>query len=577
MKKKTLICSLLAMLLCLSLGIGSAYALFAGKSRTDVVITAGNVDLTVSAEATELSSTLGANLPETSVTYGENRIILNQIVPGDVVKFDLRIKNNSTITVKYRTLLTAADDQGLWEKLEVTIGSSPCLGTSKVSAWATLSPQSEDIILPVTIALPIDAEDYNGKSCTISYAVEAVQGNAPVYGQPLSEGIYYDQSEQVYRIENAAGLRHFAQLANAGDNFAGKRVELLENIDMGGENWTPIASFAGEFNGNEKTISNFSIVVADGSNGGFFDVIEGGQGERVHDLTLKNVKATVGDGRFGGLANLACGNINRVTVEELEVTTTSINAWVGGSCAFVYWSRLNDCTVKNMVVNGRQGAAMIGGFAANIQQNGDRVLRSCNVEGFQVMVHSDSAAQIGGFAAQTQRGCEYPKMADCHVTGIRVTATGYLCVGGFLANPGARTTLENCSAQGSIDCTGITNGYAGGFLADLGWNDAQAGEGHWISGCTADVDITTKTATAGGFIGSATNSRDRSMPVTFENCVASGDITATETAYVGSFAGEADRGTYDHCVADGNVNGDPASADHFIGHLWQGASITIRN
>lgn len=163
---------------------------------------------------------------------------------------------------------------------------------------------------------------------------------------------WYSDKETVYTLSCAADLVGFANIANgtaegiAQTDFAGKTIKLAADIDLGGMLWTPIKSFKGEFNGNNKTISNFEIVVG-GNNirGGFFNGIEAGGVEtdadgniikvieRVHDLTLKGVKATVNavndptkEGRFGTLANYIEGVVNRVTVEDVEVTTTDPKA-----------------------------------------------------------------------------------------------------------------------------------------------------------------------------------------------------------------------------------------------------------
>ncbi len=578
MKKNAFICSALMIFLCLCLSVGTAFALFTGKDTSDAVITAGNVDVAVTAENLRLSSTLGENLPETAVTYTDHQLVLERIVAGDVVEFDLRIHNNSNVTIKFRTLLKLASDEGLWQGLEVTLGNVPCLGSEKVSAWELLAPDCEDIIVPVKIHLPENAaEDYNGKGCRFSYCVEAVQGNANVHGRKVADGLYYEEAEHTYRVENANGLLYLGAMSVDGENFAEQKVELLCDIDLDGAVWTPIASFAGEWNGNGKTISNFCIQVDETQNGGFFDTIEAGTGERVHDLTLKNVTATVGNGRFGTLANTVYGVVNRVTVENVEVTTTDEQAWVGGMCAFVYWGWLNDCTVNDLVVHGQNGGAIVAGFAPVIMQNDNYAFENCCVNGFEATVQSTIGSQIAGFAGQTQRGGDYPKLVDCHVTDLKIVAGGYLCVGGFIANPGAQTTMENCSAQGVIDATAITNGYAGGFLADLGWNDDVGNRGgHQVISCVANVDISTENAAIGGFIGSATNSRGNDMPATFIDCVVDGSVNATGAAHIGGFAGEADRGTYRHCRVNGMVNDEKADANNFIGFLLEGADITIK-
>ena len=403
---------------------------------------------------------------------------------------------------------------------------------------------------------------------------------------------WYSETKTVYTLSCAADLVGFANIANgtaegiAETDFAGKTIKLAADIDLGGMLWTPIKSFKGEFNGNNKTISNFEIVVG-GNNirGGFFNGIEAGGVEtdadgniikvieRVHDLTLKGVKATVNavndptkEGRFGTLANYIEGVVNRVTVEDVEVTTTDPKAWVGGMCAFMSWPWMNDCTVKNLVVNAEKGAAFIAGFSPILQKNSNMVFDNCDVNGFKVIVNGEGeGCGVGGFAGQTQRGWENPKMTNCDVTGIDITAFGKVEIGGFIAWPGAHTIAENCTTKGKIDASGVTGDYGvGGFFGNLGWNCNLGQKGHQIINCTANVDIITGGAPAGGFIGAAMNSNNSSMYASFDNCTAKGNVTNSNGA-AGGFAGKADRGDYTGCKATGDVTGTVAGG--FFGQV----------
>lgn len=580
MKKNLFVSSVLTIVLCLSMIVGSAYALFTDNDQVNSTITAGSMDVQAKVENLELSSLLGTPLPESSATYEGGNVILRNIVPGDVVKFDLHIQNSSSITIRYRSILTVLDDDGLWDGLEVYVGGVAYDGGRRFSNWAVLVPEADDVIIPIRITLPVEAgNEYQSRRCTFACHIEAVQGNANVYGSPLSDGIYYDASTQTYGISNAQGMHYLAALSAEGENFAGKKVELLNDIDLQWTPWTPIKSFAGEFDGRHHRISNLKISVDDcATRGGLFDVIEGGDGERVHDLIIENVRATVGEGRFGTLANSVQGIVNRVTVRNVQVTTTSEQAWVGGMCAFMYWPWMNDCTVENLRVDAVAGAAFVAGFSPILQKNSNMVFSNCNVKGFQVNICSESGAQVGGFAGQTQRGWEYPALENCAVTGIDIVAAGNVSIGGFIANPGAHTTLKNCRTEGKIDATGLTEGEVGGFLGDLGWNDDLGAKGgHQITDCIAKVDIVTNVASAGGFVGSATNSNNRSMPATFQNCTAEGSVRSVGSAHIGGFAGEADRGTYVHCTVNGTIGGQAAGEDNFIGYIRENADITIRN
>ena len=386
---------------------------------------------------------------------------------------------------------------------------------------------------------------------------------------PAESYAWYDATKTNLEISSAADLLGLAAIANGEapgitkDNFEGKVVKLTADIDLGGIPWTPISSWKGELDGNGKTISHFTINIADGKRGGFFHTIEGGDGKRVHDLTVQNVNATVGNGWFGTLAYSVKGKIQNVSVREVTVTTTHVEALVGGLCGGLGYA-ISDCTVSNLEVNAQKGAIIVGGLVA--VSDTVPTISNCNVNGFKAtVVYTTDEYGVGGLIGQTQIASAQTKITNCHVSGMDITASGAIAVGGFMTHPGAHTTVIGCTVQGKIDATGITDGCAGGFFGDVGWNNDHGYMGHKISNCTANVDIVTKTASAGGFVGSATNFNNRSMYAEFENCTASGNITSVQggSAPVGGFAGKADRGHYTNCKATGNVSGSVAGG--FIG------------
>ena len=382
---------------------------------------------------------------------------------------------------------------------------------------------------------------------------------------------WYDPTATEYIIDSKEDLLAFAEAAkDPGSNkFEGKTVYLNSDIDLNWADWYPF-NFYGTFYGNYHTIKNINYIPNTDGRMGFFQSVGG----LVRDLTLDGIKGTVpANGRFGGFARYLNSPVENIHVKNIEVTTTDTLGWVGGFTTYTAGGSTKDCSVTNLNVNAENGADLIGGF---ISLTSNRQLYSnSDVTGFTVNVvdtHS-SGCGVGGFVAQTQTGWNNPKMKDCDITGIDITASGLVDVGGFIAWPGAHTEYaDNCHTQGRIDASGVTSAdcFAGGFLGNLGWNCDLGYMGHLITDCTADVDIITKVASAGGFVGSATNSNDNSMYATFNNCVANGDVTCVEggSAPVGGFAGDADRGDYTNCVADGVVTNDGSGfSGGFIGEI----------
>lgn len=188
MKKKILLSSVLTIVLCLSLIAGSTFALFTSESTVDVAVTAGKVNVTARAENVTLSSTLGSNVPETSATFSAttNVVTIDKMVPGDVIEFDLVVYNGSNVTVDVMPEIAVVQDTGLWSGLTVEFAKADGTTVNYTltnGAWTgdyvEVAPTGTYETLHVTITLPETAgNEYQQTSCTFSYKVYAVQGNA---------------------------------------------------------------------------------------------------------------------------------------------------------------------------------------------------------------------------------------------------------------------------------------------------------------------------------------------------------------------------------------------------------------
>ena len=173
MKNKIIISSILTIAMCLSLIAGSTFALFTSESKVNVAVTSGEVKVVATAGAVTYGSTLGSTLGNANANG--NEITLENLVPGDFVNFDIKVVNSSTVTVKYRTVVTITGDAALTGALVVTFGGKTAEEAS--SDWATLAVGEGNATVAVRISLPEDAgNDCQGKTCTITYVVEAVQG-----------------------------------------------------------------------------------------------------------------------------------------------------------------------------------------------------------------------------------------------------------------------------------------------------------------------------------------------------------------------------------------------------------------
>lgn len=193
--------SIATIAICSSLVVGSTYALFTSEDSVNIAVTSAKLDVTAEIANVTTTSTLtdkegnaSVNAQLSAVKEGKTLNVSN-MVPGDVVNFEVNITRNTTVDIQYRLsfgcteednklfsqlLLGVADkkeqnqadytyyisnDSG-WEKKDTTNGA-PVTETKLVS-----------LELPAYVG-----NDYKNLECEITFAVEAVQGNAVQTGE----------------------------------------------------------------------------------------------------------------------------------------------------------------------------------------------------------------------------------------------------------------------------------------------------------------------------------------------------------------------------------------------------------
>lgn len=196
MKKytKTIMLSALAAVAFGGLAVGSTYALFTSEAETKLTVTSGKVAVKAEIQNLKLYSlneesgevvSLDSKSEFTNggkVELDGTNVALSNITPGDKVEFELKVSNESTVAIKYRTVIESLADTGLFAELKVKINSKEFNGERAASEYQKLAVGSEPLVIPVSVELPVDAgNEYQEKSCSLSCKVEAVQGNALGY------------------------------------------------------------------------------------------------------------------------------------------------------------------------------------------------------------------------------------------------------------------------------------------------------------------------------------------------------------------------------------------------------------
>ena len=411
MKKRTLLTSILTIVMCLSLCVGATFALFTSQSEVNVSVTSANVN--VKATASELDT----NIYSGSATKVGNEITVERLVPGDSFSFDIKIENYSDVTVQYRTIISNNDNGGLFKALRVTLddGANKRVynGGYVYEDWATLSAGDNNANTPedvktinVLVEFPetgVPQNEYQGKSCTMNVLVEAVQGNAEVVN-PITK-----ISDRHYQINDEKGMMLIdGILAGVYTNDGVEcKLELTDDIDMSDYAWSPISKMWVQFEGNGHTISNLNCGTDDWGRSGFFGYLAGGY---VKNLTLENVTAE--GTQVGVVAGAFEGRVENVTIKgnnsvkyNREINTEETCGGVGAVMGIAQYVPTNVVIDGNVVVdyNGlvtsaylKNELAQMVDITAGVTVNGNVTVNGEPTRGFYV-TNSTKLASILDF------------------------------------------------------------------------------------------------------------------------------------------------------------------------------------
>ena len=441
-KSSIIVASLAAIAVTGSLVAGATYALFTSESKTNIAVTSGKVSVvasinsdslvTYSGEVDSLTGNVAADADhiKATTTLGKQNgeflnggtasldangdLVLNEVTPGDKVDFTINVTNSSNVAVKYRTIIKCATDDGLFTGLKFTIGNQIFSGRTSKSSWTTLTANAavSQSTLNCTVDLPSDAGDeYQGKSCTISYTVEAVQGNAATSDTD-------ENTIEVYTVSDLKWVQKHVSEIDTTDT-----VELMNDLDLAGENWTPIGNdiakpFVAKFEGNGYTIKNLTSTQYTyqrqtncGYGTGLFAYVENAtiQNLVIEDANVGGATAYNEDSvsiysEVGIVAGCSKGNsiFNKITVKNSTVKAqTKVGAILGQSVTAGSTTKITDCTITNVAVYGNYSYAIVCGLVNNKTSTIDFTGTTVNTDSKAIFWTSDACEFKGENSTNT--------------------------------------------------------------------------------------------------------------------------------------------------------------------------------
>lgn len=358
MKKKFLLTSVLVILLCALLIGGATFALFTSEDVVNIAITSGKVEVEAVLgdfyyktfqnpdwTLAEGNTTNFANIGGSANVNGDT-LVLDKIVPGNGVKVNVEIKNNSDIAIKY---MVKTELSG--ENVDEIVVNTYCDEDIVDAGWLSLGAGEDISDISVSVELPVEAT-VQGVVANVSISVLAVQGDATVWSGDVDDE-WFDTTEQEFVISTAEELAGFANLVNAGNTFKGKTVKLGDSIDLMGAPWEPIGysgvAFQGTFDGQGNTIYNLFVDKADANYVGLFGNTNTGA---IKNLNVHNaiVKGYLYVGVVAG--NPYTTEYENITVTGLvQVDGSSYVGGVGGKNAYDDWTNITVDVVDGSYVS----------------------------------------------------------------------------------------------------------------------------------------------------------------------------------------------------------------------------------
>ena len=221
-------------------------------------------------------------------------------------------------------------------------------------------------------------------------------------------------ANDVYEITNAQQLAWVAEQVDGGNNFSGKTVKLMNNIDLANVPWNPIGvsgdsmPFSGTFDGNGKTISNLYVDLTDEPLYESAGLFANASGATIKNFTIQNAyvaNRTVFGASSCGTAIVAGSGQGTTTIENVDVKDATIVAdrYAGGIAGY-YQGTIKDCDVDGIQITVKpnqntEGTAYdngdkVGGIIGYVNSSG--TLTNNTVNDFTIRAYRDMGGIVGG-------------------------------------------------------------------------------------------------------------------------------------------------------------------------------------
>lgn len=356
----------------------------------------------------------------------------------------------------------------------------------------------------------------------------------------------YIGSQSASNEEMINSWKGFAKLVNEGifGELKFKDVYLGKDIDFAGASTiNPVGfgnGFVGNFYGNNHTLSNIQIDVADKTYVGLFGYIKDGS---VQNLTIDGLqfpKYAFSYKYLGGLAGyIENGTFSNITLRDIKGENYSSNiVGAGGFAGYIKNGTFSNIALDTIEgFNGENSSS--GGFAGEINSGTFNNISLKNLGNIGV------AKYAGGFAGQINGG-DFSSIILSNIESIYGKNNG----GGFVGYTTGNTTFDGISLKDIrfIKSGAFTGGFAGMTQGNVIFENIVLNDLEEISG-----------SHAGGFVGGVLDNKNDIASLS--NIVLNNIESIKGIGFIGGFAGWINNGTFNNIILN-NIEKISVSAAH---------------
>ena len=258
--------------------------------------------------------------------------------------------------------------------------------------------------------------------------------------------------EEPWLIENAEQLAYLAQQVNNGTDYKREHFRLVSDLDLRGNEWTPIGTegnlFWGGFDGDGHTITGMTITGKENSYVGLFGECRNftAASSYIKSVTVKGANIS-GKSFVGAIAGAGANISDCYSIEN----TIYASRCVGGVCGSLI-GKISGC-YNSSSVSGISTAGGIMGSASYEGNDGNGVVEYCYNIGTVTVSEQDSS--VGGITGASANRYDISNCLNCG----KITGNGKN-VGGIAGSTDSSymNFIGNCYYNSDLNNAGVGEG-----------------------------------------------------------------------------------------------------------------------